>query len=76
MKLALEIDGTQVSHVVIKSLEKSIEFCNTYEDDKHAAELLGALKRVLKLYKNEPAPRWLARTIPDEDYPAFIRGSN
>jgi len=75
MKLALEIDGKQVNHVVIKSLEGSIEFCKDYGTTEETAELITSLKRVLKLYQDaEHKPRWLAR--PVRSYPAFERGEN
>ena len=79
MKLALEIDGRQVNHVVIKSLEGSIEFCKDYRmaDNRpeETRELITSLKRVLKLYQDaEHNPRWLAR--PVRPYPAFERGEN
>ena len=79
MKLALEIDGRQVNHVGIKSLEGSIEFCKDYRmaDGKpeETKELITSLNRVLKLYKDaEHNPRWLARRV--EPYPAFERGEN
>jgi hypothetical protein len=75
MKLALEIDGKQVNHVVIKSLEGSIDFCKDFESTEETAQLVTSLKRVLKLYKDaEHKPRWLAR--PVKEYPAFIRGQD
>ena len=80
MKLALEIDGKQVNHVVIKSLEGSIEFClkcYRMDDNKpeETKELITSLKRVLKLYQDaEHNPRWLARRV--QPYPAFERGEN
>ena len=62
MKLALEIDGKQVNHVVIKSLEGSIDFCKDFEATEETAQLVTSLKRVLKLYKDcllytSPSPR-------------------
>ena len=79
MKLALELDGHQVNHVVIKSLRKSVQFCKSYDkpdSTKEVEELVWALQRVLKLYENaEHRPRWLARTKPDEGWPAFEKGS-
>ena len=75
MKLALEIDGKQVNHVVIKSLEGSIDFCKDFEATEETAQLVTSLKRVLKLYTDaEHKPRWLAR--PVREYPAFVRGQD
>ena len=75
MKLALEIEGKQVNHVVIKSLEGSINFIKEYDESTETAQLVTSLKRVLKLYRDaEHKPRWLAR--PVREYPAFERGQN
>ena len=64
MKLALQLDGKQINHVVIASLEKSIDFIESYDEpyDKpteEVKELLKSLKRVLKLYQHAEDNRFL-----------------